>query len=85
MKNIDRLCAALERPYPERNLREAASELMSEGCSKQDIQAMLEQILVEVRRQGCDGANEDVILDFLDCFAGWCHPTATFLAEEQHQ
>ena len=83
MSTAERLQAALDSPNPADALRAVVAELASEGLRKPDIYALLEKLLLDVRDRKDHGeSDEDAVLDVMDALAGWCHPDARLLPEQ---
>jgi hypothetical protein len=79
-----RLQAALENSDPARTLRAVVLELAAQGCPKEEIAALLETLLLDLRGQPQhqNADEEDAILDVLDGLAGWCQADARLLPED---
>lgn len=81
----DRLDHALHSPEPARALRSLVLELAAGGHSKSEIYESLEKLLLRCRAGDHNHGNrEEVVLDVMDALAGWCHPDAHLLPENNH-
>ena len=71
---------ALRSPEPARALRAAVEDLFRAGHSKEELYALLEGLVLRLRRQPLPReADEDLVLDTMDALTGWCHPSAQLL------
>lgn len=86
MTPAERMEAALRSPDSAQALRTVALELAAEGCQKPAIYALLEKLLLNLRvRQDHRESVEDAVLDVMDGLAGWCHPDARLLPQQNLQ
>ena len=68
---------------PPSALRAAVVALAAEGCPTREVQTLLENLLLEIRRRSNHReTDEDAILDVLDGLAGWCHSDSRLLPEK---
>lgn len=73
----ERLQAAIHETDRARALKAAVLELSAEGCDKGEIGAILERLLLDLRKRPSHReADEDAVLDVLDGLAGWCQAKA---------
>jgi len=78
----DRMDTALRLPQPGQAFRDLVTELAREGYEKKQILQFLEDFLIELRKQKeHKEADEDIILDTMDCLVGWSHPQAELLPD----
>jgi len=78
----DRMDTALRLPQPGQAFRDLVTELAREGYEKKQILQFLEDFLIELRKQKeHKEADEDIILDTMDCLVGWSHPQAKLLPD----
>jgi hypothetical protein len=77
MKPSEQFQAALRSSEPAQALRAVVKRLVAEGRTKGEIYALLEQFVLDLRRQPDHReADEDVVLDLMDTLGDWCHPSA---------
>jgi hypothetical protein len=76
--------AALRSPEPGHALRSLALEFFREGLGKNEIFALFEQFLLDLRGTGnYHTAEEDAVLDVMDALTGWCHPSGELLPDQK--
>jgi len=74
--------SALRLPQPGQAFRDLVTELAREGYEKKQILQFLEDFLIQLRKQKeHKEADEDIILDTMDCLVGWSHPQAELLPD----
>ncbi|HEY4026650.1 MAG TPA: hypothetical protein VGO86_09480 [Candidatus Dormibacteraeota bacterium] len=72
-RNEQLLESALASRHPERALWDMAAHLLETGTSHAKLLAELEALMLRLRREGRE-ADEDRVLDVMDCVTGWCRP-----------
>jgi hypothetical protein len=60
---------ALNGAAPYRSLRLIVEAALSHGCDREELTRELEDLRPELAP-----AQEDVVLDVMDCIVGWCAP-----------
>jgi hypothetical protein len=64
---------ALRSPDPVNSVRSVALRLLAEGQDQEDVIARFENARAQLREANRD-AEEDIIMDVMDCLVGWCSP-----------
>ncbi len=64
---------ALRSEKPFQALRDLISNLSSKGLDAQSILAQFEAAREQLRHAGHE-ADEDMVMDAMDCLVGWCRP-----------
>ncbi len=64
---------ALRSPEPLSHLRLLAKELFSRGAGQEKVLAFFEDARQALREAGRE-ADEDAVMDVMDCLVGWCGP-----------
>ncbi len=64
---------ALRSPDPTEALRSVAFRLRAEGQEQEKVIAKFENARAQLREANRD-AEEDIIMDVMDCLVGWCSP-----------
>jgi hypothetical protein len=83
MTTLDRIGTAYRAADPGDALRALVLQLASEGHSKAEIDAALQEFVLALRsRPGHRDTDEDIVLDTLDALHGWCHPSAWLLPNQ---
>jgi len=77
----ERLRAAANTADPTLALRESVIELREAGRTRQQVSEWLNDLLLTVRREQRESAQEDAILATLDAVEGWCHPSVRLFPE----
>jgi hypothetical protein len=86
MSSTERLQAALKAPDSVRALRNVVFELTAEGCTKREIAALLEKLLLDMREQpDHHDSDEDAVSEVLDGLGGWCQAEARLLPGQKVQ
>lgn len=60
-------------PLRPRNLRQTAKECLAGGSERANVQRELEELYRELQNEGRE-EDEDVVMEALDLFTGWCNP-----------
>ncbi len=71
---------ALRSSDPARQLRALALHLSAQGQDKETIIERFEMTREELRQANRE-ADEDSLMDVLDCLVGWCSPEMKLLAD----
>jgi hypothetical protein len=66
--------SALAQPEAMARLRQLAVDLRSQGHDKDTISAAFMSYLQRLQAVGGREADEDALMDALDCVTGWCSP-----------
>ena len=69
----DLLENALRSPEPYENLRTAAATYFAEGRTETAVYSLFEAARAQLRLEGRE-AEEDVVMEVMDCLVGWCSP-----------
>ncbi len=73
---------ALHTANPYEELRAVATALFAVGQTKQAVYDMFEAARGQLRLEA-RGADEDVIMDVMDCLVGWCNPHQELTSAEE--
>lgn len=73
MKRDNDLEKALKDPQPFVQLRNLVQQWLAQGQDRQMILDRFEQARLPLRTEGRE-ADEDVLLEVMDCLVGWCSP-----------
>jgi hypothetical protein len=68
-----------EKPFDE--LRAAATALFATGHTKKDVYDLFEAARAQLRLEGRE-AEEDVVMEVMDCLVGWCSPHQVLMPTE---
>ena len=69
----EKLEAALRSPEPFLQLRALAADYLQQGESREAVLDRFERVQTPLRAAGRE-ADEDVVLEVMDCLVGWCSP-----------
>src|SRR5579872_3278156 len=64
---------ALRSPEPFEELRATAAAWFAEGRTEQAVYDLFEDTRAQLRVAGRE-ADEDVVMEVMDCLVGWCSP-----------
>ena len=64
---------ALRSPEPFEELRATAAALFAEGRTEKAVYDLFEDARAQLRASGRE-ADEDVVMEVMDCLVGWCSP-----------
>ena len=64
---------ALRSPEPFEELRAIAAALFAEGYTEKAVYDLFEDARAQLRVAGRE-ADEDVVMEIMDCLVGWCSP-----------
>jgi hypothetical protein len=73
MDALTTLRDCIHKNDPVLSLRQSVFALFSDGVSKETVLASFEMFRRELQDRG-DDVLEDLVLDVMDCVAGWCSP-----------
>jgi hypothetical protein len=73
---------ALQAKEPEVALRARVLDLAKEGQKKEDLYALLENVVARLRASHAPENQEDAVLNVMDALTGWCHPDARLIPDE---
>lgn len=76
----DKFEEALCHPKASEQLRALALELAAQGQTQQQVYDVFEQFRAYLRETERE-ADEDMIMDVMDCISGWCSPHARLFNE----
>ena len=79
---LERIERALRSARPYDELRAVASALLDEGDSDQQVYDLFETVRARLRAESRE-ADEDIIMEVMDCLVGWCSP-AQDLSRARH-
>jgi hypothetical protein len=66
-----RIESALQSPNPYTELRFLVKNLFLQGQSRESVLALFEETRRQMRIIGRE-ADEDIVMDIMDCLTGWC-------------
>src|SRR5438132_13661773 len=64
---------ALRSPEPFEELRTTAAALFAEGLTEKAVYDLFEDARAQLRMAGRE-ADEDIVMEVMDCLVGWCSP-----------
>jgi hypothetical protein len=67
----ERFAAALTRPEPDEQLWTIAFDLAANGLTQDEVYELFETVRARLRIEGRE-AEEDRVMDVMDCICGWC-------------
>ncbi|MGC8642322.1 MAG: hypothetical protein ACP5XB_20870 [Isosphaeraceae bacterium] len=70
---------ALNSPEPFQQLRSLAARMLHEGYARTAVVEHFEEARQRLRQADRE-AEEDVVMDVMDCLVGWCSPHMKLLA-----
>jgi hypothetical protein len=73
MANADVIERALHSPEPFEQLRATAAAWFAEGRTEKAVYDLFDDARTQLRVAGRE-ADEDVVMEVMDCLVGWCSP-----------